>query len=182
MSARWAEPSKYYGCWSGLDVSISRTSSKAARTAAITKAENVQFLFWIAFSTPSTTSLGKRIVLLIVGGVDGIWNLPMDVSSQYICITISLYHYFSKVCIAFAMQLWYDGTEVMSMAELCLDCWNKLTDSEYSPKCFLFSEEPDLCEECGEWKTVIIRFKRRYLVAEWLHERFNGFSDKQKSV
>ncbi|BFK87685.1 hypothetical protein I4200191B4_19910 [Pseudoflavonifractor gallinarum] len=68
------------------------------------------------------------------------------------------------------------------MAELCLDCWNKLTDSEYSPKCFLFSEEPDLCEECGEWKTVIIRFKRRYLVAEWLHERFNGFSDKQKSV
>ncbi len=26
------------------------------------------------------------------------------------------------------------------MAELCLNCWNKLTDSEYSLKCFLFSK------------------------------------------
>ena len=66
------------------------------------------------------------------------------------------------------------------MAEFCLDCWNKLSGSEYSPRCFRFSQELDLCEECGEWKPVIIRFKRRYLVAEWLHERLHCFSGKQK--
>ena len=96
---------KHYRLWSEHDASASWISSKAARTAAITKAEKVQFLPWIAFSTSSTTSLGKRIVLLIVGGVDGIWNLLIDRSSQYICITISLYHHFSKVCIAFAITL-----------------------------------------------------------------------------
>ena len=49
------------------------------------------------------------------------------------------------------------------MAELCLDCWNKLTNSQYRPQCFLLSKELDLCEECGEWKPVIVRFKRRYI-------------------
>ena len=64
------------------------------------------------------------------------------------------------------------------MAEFCLDCWNKLTGSEYSPQCFLFSKEADLCEECREWKPVIISFKGRYFVAEWLHEKFSVFSGK----
>ena len=105
--------SKHYGCRSGYDASASWTSSRAIRTAAITKAEKVQFLLWIAFSTSSTTSLGNRMVLLIVGGVDGIWNLPIDFSSQYICIATSLYHHFLKVCIAFAMHTWYHGIEVI---------------------------------------------------------------------
>ena len=43
-------------------------SSNAARTAAITNAEKVHSLPFIAFSTPSTTSLGNLIVSLIVGG------------------------------------------------------------------------------------------------------------------
>lgn len=47
-------------------------SASAARTAAMTNAENVQSFPWIAFSTDSTTSLGKRMVLFVVGGVDGI--------------------------------------------------------------------------------------------------------------
>ena len=64
------------------------------------------------------------------------------------------------------------------MAEFCPDCWNKISGSGYNPRCFHLSKEPDLCEECGEWKPVIIRFKRRYLVAEWFHERFNGLSGK----
>ncbi len=49
------------------------------------------------------------------------------------------------------------------MAEFCLNCWNKLMGSQYSPSCFIFSREADLCEGCGEWKPVIIRFKARYL-------------------
>lgn len=76
------------------------------------------------------------------------------------------------------MHTWYHDKEVILMAEFCLDCWNKLSGFEYSPRCFYFSKEPDLCEECGAWKPVIIRFKRRYLVAEWFHERFNSFSGK----
>ena len=46
--------------------------SKATRTASITKAENVQFCPLMAFSTCSITSLGKRIHLLVVGGIEGI--------------------------------------------------------------------------------------------------------------
>ncbi len=65
------------------------------------------------------------------------------------------------------------------MAELCLDCWNKLTNSQYRPQCFLLSKELDLCEECGEWKPVIVRFKRRYLAVKWFHERLHAFSGKE---
>ena len=46
------------------------------------------------------------------------------------------------------------------MAEFCLDCWNKLNDSNFTEKEYLISREPDLCEECGEWKPVIIRVRR----------------------
>ena len=40
-----------------------------------TKAEKVQFLPEIAFSTSSIISLGNRMVLLVVGGIAGILNL-----------------------------------------------------------------------------------------------------------
>ena len=63
----------------GPVLQFSFKSSRAARTAAITKAENVQSLPLIAFSTSSTTSVGKRIVLLVVGGVVGILNFPMEI-------------------------------------------------------------------------------------------------------
>ena len=62
------------------------------------------------------------------------------------------------------------------MAEFYLDCWNKISGSEYGPKCFYISQEPDFCEECGEWKPVIVCFKKRYLVAEWFRKRFKIFS------
>ena len=65
-------------------------SSRAARTAAITKAEKVQSLPLIAFSTPSTTSLGKRIVLFTVGGFSGILNLPIADTSISIAVALLL--------------------------------------------------------------------------------------------
>ncbi len=64
------------------------------------------------------------------------------------------------------------------MAEFCLDCFNKISGSAYSPRCFHLSKKPELCEECGEWKPVIICVKRRYLVAEWFYERFSSFAGK----
>ena len=46
------------------------------------------------------------------------------------------------------------------MAEFCLDCWNKLNKSNFTEKDYVISREPDLCEECGQWKPVIVRARR----------------------
>lgn len=54
------------------DYFSSLISSRAARTAEITKAEKVQFFPLIASSTSVTTSFGNLIVLFVVGGIDGI--------------------------------------------------------------------------------------------------------------
>ena len=42
------------------------------------------------------------------------------------------------------------------MAELCLDCWNKLNETNDSSKRYVLSWEKDLCEECREYKRVIV--------------------------
>ena len=62
-------------------------------------------------------------------------------------------------------------SRVIGMAEFCLDCWNKIMGSNDPPGKYILSRELDLCEECREWKPVIIRIKRRYIAAEWLCER-----------
>ena len=46
------------------------------------------------------------------------------------------------------------------MAEFCLDCWNKLNKTQFTEKAYVLSRELDLCEECGEWKPVIVRVRR----------------------
>lgn len=42
------------------------------------------------------------------------------------------------------------------MAELCLDCWNKLNKTRYTERNFILSKDLDLCEGCGLWRRVII--------------------------
>lgn len=42
------------------------------------------------------------------------------------------------------------------MAEFCLDCYNKLNDTNYSEA--QVKLEMDLCEGCGEWKPVVVWF------------------------
>ena len=42
------------------------------------------------------------------------------------------------------------------MAEICLDCWNKLNDTNDSKWRYVLSWERDLCEDCGQYKRVII--------------------------
>ena len=56
------------------------------------------------------------------------------------------------------------------MAEFCLSCWNKLMETDDPPKKYIISRDLELCEGCGEGKTVIIRVKRRYGCAEWFCE------------
>lgn len=53
------------------------------------------------------------------------------------------------------------------MAEFCLDCWNKLMNSNDPAEKYVLSDELDLCEGCGEWKPVIICIKRRHVGADW---------------
>lgn len=53
------------------------------------------------------------------------------------------------------------------MAEFCLECWNKIMDTNDLPKKFYISRQLDLCEECGQWKPVILAVRRRYILKEW---------------
>lgn len=42
------------------------------------------------------------------------------------------------------------------MAELCLECCNKINGTNYNRRKYIISKDLDLCEECGEFKHVII--------------------------
>ena len=66
------------------------------------------------------------------------------------------------------------------MAEFCLECWNKIMETDDPPKKYLISRELDLCEECGQWKPVIIRIKWRYILTEWLAEVFDRLKNDDK--
>ena len=59
------------------------------------------------------------------------------------------------------------------MAEFCLDCWNKLNNSSFTEREYVLSDEPDLCEECGEWKPVIVTV-RRFPALYTLRQRLFG--------
>ncbi len=48
------------------------------------------------------------------------------------------------------------------MAEFCLDCWNKIMESEDNEKKYVLSKDLDLCEGCGEWKRVIVMERKMY--------------------
>ena len=54
------------------------------------------------------------------------------------------------------------------MAEFCLECWNKLMGTNDPKEKFILSRRPDFCEECRQWKPVIIRVKKRYCLLQWL--------------
>lgn len=60
------------------------------------------------------------------------------------------------------------------MAEFCIDCWNKLCETNDPAKKFIFSRELELCEECGEMKRTIAAIRKRYLFKEWIDELIEG--------
>lgn len=66
------------------------------------------------------------------------------------------------------------------MAEFCLDCWNKIMGTKDPPRKYILSRDPDLCEECGQWKSVIVRVKWRYIAAEWFRERARCFTEHMR--
>ena len=56
------------------------------------------------------------------------------------------------------------------MSEICLDCWNKLNESNDPPKKYLLSWRRELCEDCGQMKRVIIRMRLPYIWLENIQE------------
>ena len=56
------------------------------------------------------------------------------------------------------------------MAEFCLDCLNKLSNEKYSAFHYHISRDLDLCEECGEYKHVVICRKKWSLFFSALSE------------
>lgn len=60
------------------------------------------------------------------------------------------------------------------MAEFCLDCWNRMNETNDPPKKYVISKELELCEGCGEWKPVIVKMRgglslrERIYVKLWL--------------
>ena len=66
------------------------------------------------------------------------------------------------------------------MADICLDCFNKFENTQEEPKKFIMSRKPDLCEECGQYKRVIIRYKIRYIIADRVVEMIEDFRHQRK--
>ena len=52
------------------------------------------------------------------------------------------------------------------MAEICLECLRKLSQQREPRWKYILSKEFDLCEECGQWKRVIV--KKRFRVPWFL--------------
>ena len=52
----------------------------------------------------------------------------------------------------------------MTVANFCLDCWNKLNGTNDTQRKYVMSDGLSLCEECGEMKQVIEGYKSAYFL------------------
>ena len=48
------------------------------------------------------------------------------------------------------------------MAEFCLECWNKMNDTNHSKIKYIISKDCDVCEGCGQLKNVIVMERWSY--------------------
>ena len=56
------------------------------------------------------------------------------------------------------------------MSEICLDCWNKLNESNDPARKYLLSWRREFCEDCRQMKRVIIRMRLPYIYLEFAQE------------
>ncbi|MBQ2889742.1 MAG: hypothetical protein IJE41_04740 [Clostridia bacterium] len=49
------------------------------------------------------------------------------------------------------------------MAEFCLECFNKINETNYSKYDCVMSSDLCFCEECNEIKKVVIRIRRTFI-------------------
>lgn len=64
------------------------------------------------------------------------------------------------------------------MAEFCLDCWNKLNETNDSKWRYVLSWNKDLCEECAQYKRVIIVERRWSRVQKLLCEAIENLKQQ----
>lgn len=53
------------------------------------------------------------------------------------------------------------------MAEFCLDCWNKINETNYPESKFIISKELCLCEECQKMTNVIVADRKYYYLRKF---------------
>ena len=58
------------------------------------------------------------------------------------------------------------------MAEFCVDCYNRLHGTQLTEE---VDTEIDLCEGCGQWKPVILSFRRPGPLTR-LYRRLEGWA------
>lgn len=56
------------------------------------------------------------------------------------------------------------------MAEICLDCWNKLNKTNHRANRYIISKDLDFCEECEQYKPVIVRMRMWATISEDIRE------------
>ena len=56
-----------------------------------------------------------------------------------------------------------------TMAEFCLDCWNKMNTCDDSKTKYVLSGHLDLCEGCGKQKHIIIMERKTYYTLKLKH-------------
>ena len=54
------------------------------------------------------------------------------------------------------VKLTYNAGEVIIMAEFCVECLNKINGETRPKTSYILSFHYELCEECGEWKRVVV--------------------------
>ena len=57
--------------------------------------------------------------------------------------------------------------EGITIAEICLDCWNKINGTDDPPSKYILSEGLDLCEVCGECKNGMIVERKCYYMRKF---------------
>ena len=62
----------------------------------------------------------------------------------------------AKIPIEIRVKMTYIIIEVIEMAEFCWECFNKINAGSYPRWRYVLSLDLDLCEECGEWKRVVV--------------------------
>ena len=48
------------------------------------------------------------------------------------------------------------------MAEICLECLEKINEKKFRKNEYILSKDLDLCECCGEWKSVVVTTRKNY--------------------
>ena len=65
----------------------------------------------------------------------------------------------ANIPIEIMVKLTYNCVEVIFMAEFCAECFSKIFDEKVTERNYILSKDFDLCEECGEWKRVVVRVR-----------------------